>query len=172
MRLLPYLSWICYRDLRTIFWKYIPDHHSDGPLRSILHTLHRDGLIEKTYRGTPPATWKNPNNMKMTLSKYLYVRRISKTCPRNHMTPKMLDGTIGIDAEKARQRLALNPPKPPKKSVKTLSIDDYNYIKSNIHSMSEPVLAQMFNQHESRIQLIRSGHVPEHIKAILSRSRP
>lgn len=80
LSLLPYMEWVKFEHLRTVFWKYI-DNHNDGPLRSKLSQLHKNGFIEKKYEGSPPA-----RNEKISLSKYLYVRRVKKNSRAESLT--------------------------------------------------------------------------------------
>jgi len=166
MALLPYLEWVSYRDLRTLFWKYI-DHHTDGGLRYIIYKLKVDGLIEKKYEGSPPAL-----NDKYRLSKYLYVRRVSKTCPRTmDGIQKKLDGTFGIKAkrERALREKRARTRKPPKKTILNLTLDDCKFIKDNPYGMTRKERSEMFNIHMGSVQDIINGHIPDHLKGPLAR---
>lgn len=169
MALLPYMEWVRYQDLLKVFWKYIPDHHHDGPLRSILFFLHKERLIERQYSGSPPAL-----NEHIKLSPYLYIRRIAKNLPRKaYGIDKKIDGTFGIAAEKKRARAARRgPKKPPKKSIKTLTIEDWHYIRENRYKISTRALSEMFNVHMGEIQKIHNGHKPDHLKVRPAQSLP
>ena len=166
------MEWVAYKDFRQRFFNIIDTHGSDAPLRCILRRLHSDGVIEKKYEGRPVGVTKE---IEPYLSGYLFIRRIKKSVPRTACgIKKKADGSYGMasDKKKAQQALkATKKQKPPKTTVKDLTIDDLRYIQSKPDGISDRALAEMFNVHISMVVKIRKGHVPAHLKGPLARQR-
>lgn len=164
MALLPYMEWVSYQSLRTVFWKYITTQKDDGPLRKILYTFEKEGIVEKRHEGVPPEL-----NEGMKKIGYLYIRRIARkrdTSLSHNQREKKLKGMYGFEAEKKRAEKAKRGKAPPKKTtILTLTQNDIDCIRANPENYSDYLMAKIYNVTRSQIGKIRRGHTPDHLKA-------
>lgn len=165
MAMLPYMEWVRYQDLRERFWKIVPHLKNDSPLANRIWLLEKDGYLEKKYEGQP----KGHTNDKIKMSGYLYIRRIKRSMEEKPH-PARLDGTYGLMAAQNRAKKAkAGPKKPPKTTVKNLTLEDVMYIRQK--PMTLQALAEMYGTTFERIHEIQNGRTPQHLKAQLARSR-